>query len=456
MSSRKKYIKLAAFVLSAVLLFGNTSTEHASELNQKLDRAKSSLNSIDSDLNGRDDKINSYQNDINVNKGEKNLINQELNKLKNEKSSLEEQVNHLNGNIRNTLNKIYENEVQLIETMDQKADNQKELNLVKDKIGKNTKLLKERLVIMYKMGDAQKVEVLLSSENFNDFLSRNKMMTTITKNDKKLIESLKDDKLQLDKLTTELSGQKKVLEVTKENLEKEKNELDIQKNEKEKLLDEVKNKEGQDLEKISQLDSFINEYESKISEKISEKKNLQTKKASLESEISNIEKQINLETESAKVAELRSKKAELENIEEKQEAKSEVKQKENNINIETTTKVVDQTSKPEVKKVTISSSTSSSPLKYTINDFKWHGVIYWGGHKFTYYSESVLPGYGLDIPGRYTSKLGYVTDKDGYIVLASNPRVAIGKVIDTPFGAQGKVYDRCESCSIDWFDVYTR
>ncbi|MFM1580588.1 hypothetical protein ABGF48_00035 [Helcococcus bovis] len=99
---------------------------------------------------------------------------------------------------------------------------------------------------------------------------------------------------------------------------------------------------------------------------------------------------------------------------------------------------------------------SSSPKIYTIGQFEWHGVIYWGGHKFTYYSERVLPGGGLSIPGRYTSQLGYVTDKDGYIVLASNIFVPKGTVIDTPFGAQGKVYDRCESCSIDWFDVYTR
>lgn len=206
MSGRNKYIRLAAYVLSAILLFGNTAIKYASELNQKLERAKSSLNSIDSDMNSRDDKINIYRNDISINKNKKNLINQDLNKLKIEKASLESQVNNINSNIRKILNKIYENEIQLMEIKQQKAENEKELNKVRFKIEKNTQLLKKRLEIMYKMGDAQKVEVLLSSENFNDFLSRNKMMAAITKNDKELIESLKGAKLKLDKLTTELNG----------------------------------------------------------------------------------------------------------------------------------------------------------------------------------------------------------------------------------------------------------
>lgn len=100
--------------------------------------------------------------------------------------------------------------------------------------------------------------------------------------------------------------------------------------------------------------------------------------------------------------------------------------------------------------------TTTSPKLYTLRQFQYHGVIRWGGKKFTYYSQSVLPGYGLKIPGRHVNANGYVADKDGYIVLASNSRVAMGTVIDTPFGSKGKVYDRCPSCSIEWFDVYTK
>lgn len=67
-----------------------------------------------------------------------------------------------------------------------------------------------------------------------------------------------------------------------------------------------------------------------------------------------------------------------------------------------------------------------------------------------------MPGGGLNIPGRHVNANGFVADRDGYIVLASNPSIEMGTVINTPFGGLGKVYDRCASCTLEWYDVYTR
>lgn len=106
-----------------------------------------------------------------------------------------------------------------------------------------------------------------------------------------------------------------------------------------------------------------------------------------------------------------------------------------------------------------SGSTDSKALsnaKYTLSQFMFNGVIRDNGKKFTYYSQSVLPGGGLSIPGRHVSEAGYVSDKDGFIVVASNRGIPKGSIIETPFGAKGKVYDVCESCSPEWFDIYTR
>lgn len=93
-------------------------------------------------------------------------------------------------------------------------------------------------------------------------------------------------------------------------------------------------------------------------------------------------------------------------------------------------------------------------MLYTYNQFMNAGVVYYQGKRFTYYSQSVLPGYGLNIPGRHVEG-GYVSDKDGYIVLASPnlstyPRYS---TIDTPFGRKGKFYDFCPGGS---FDVYVQ
>lgn len=80
--------------------------------------------------------------------------------------------------------------------------------------------------------------------------------------------------------------------------------------------------------------------------------------------------------------------------------------------------------------------------------------ISYNGYSWTWYTEVLLPGEGLPIPGRYTDGDGFVCDENGYIVLAANlKQVARGTIMDTPFGRLGKVYDT--GCNYNVIDVYT-
>lgn len=101
------------------------------------------------------------------------------------------------------------------------------------------------------------------------------------------------------------------------------------------------------------------------------------------------------------------------------------------------------------------SSNVDNGALYSPDKFQNSGVISWGGYNWTYYSELVLPGDGLNIPGRHTTEDGYVCDGDGYIVLAADlsmlPKYSI---VDTPFGREGKVYDT--GCAYGILDVYVR
>lgn len=104
----------------------------------------------------------------------------------------------------------------------------------------------------------------------------------------------------------------------------------------------------------------------------------------------------------------------------------------------------------KIKKYTSTYATSSSVL-YSANKFKNIGVVYWNGWKWTWYSQRVLPGGGLRIPGRHVDNNGYVCDGNNYICLASST-LPYGTVINTPFGKQGKIYDT--GCAADTIDVY--
>ena len=80
------------------------------------------------------------------------------------------------------------------------------------------------------------------------------------------------------------------------------------------------------------------------------------------------------------------------------------------------------------------------------------GAQYFDGHKETYYSEKVLPGPGLNIPGRHVADDGTIRDEEGYISVAADPSfMARGTVLMTSLGP-AKVYDT--GCAYGTIDIY--
>ena len=83
-----------------------------------------------------------------------------------------------------------------------------------------------------------------------------------------------------------------------------------------------------------------------------------------------------------------------------------------------------------------------SYMLYSPDYFKENGVIEYDGYYFTYYSELVMPGEGLYIPGRWTDEYGFVRDGNGNLCLASNTPETMDRfsTVYTPWGL-GVIYD---------------
>ena len=79
------------------------------------------------------------------------------------------------------------------------------------------------------------------------------------------------------------------------------------------------------------------------------------------------------------------------------------------------------------------------------------GVVYGPSGKETYYSQRVLSGGGLNIPGRHVDGEGLIRDGDGYIVVAL-PSGNKGQTVETSLGT-GKCYDT--NAGGDAVDIYT-
>ena len=89
---------------------------------------------------------------------------------------------------------------------------------------------------------------------------------------------------------------------------------------------------------------------------------------------------------------------------------------------------------------------------YSAADFQYLGVINYNGWRWTWYTERMFPGPGLNIPGRHTDENGYICDENDFLCIATY-ELAQGTIVKTPFGKRGKVYDT--GCPYGTLDVYT-
>jgi hypothetical protein len=99
------------------------------------------------------------------------------------------------------------------------------------------------------------------------------------------------------------------------------------------------------------------------------------------------------------------------------------------------------------------SSSGGSGGNYVSNGYgltKSGGVYYYNDRKETWYSQRVLPGGGLNIPGRHVAEDGTIRDADGYICVAASD-LSYGSTVETSLGT-GKVYDT--GCAAGVTDIY--
>ena len=96
--------------------------------------------------------------------------------------------------------------------------------------------------------------------------------------------------------------------------------------------------------------------------------------------------------------------------------------------------------------------------KWKGKSFKRKGRGKWNKCSWTWYtSRRKGSGTVKGIPKRHLDKKrGLILDKDGYVCLASGrSNKKKKKVVATPFGLYGKVYDTNGRNNNKWFDVYT-
>jgi murein DD-endopeptidase MepM/ murein hydrolase activator NlpD len=134
------------------------------------------------------------------------------------------------------------------------------------------KLLKERVVAVYKYGGAAEFSLLMSASGTQDALATSYMLTKIAEQDKVLIDNLTSEKNALDKARAELEKQRKELERRNEEMKKQKTAIQKTTNDRNRMLQQARKDKAMFQAEQDELLKASRELKSKVNDLLARKK----------------------------------------------------------------------------------------------------------------------------------------------------------------------------------------
>lgn len=184
------------------------------------------IDNINNQIGDLDTKIKESQNKLKELEEQKKQTSKDLPELLKETDYLndiiegyEKKIDLLKKSINDLNSKIEITETQI-------SLEQEDIKEIKDKLG-------ERLRAMYIAGETSSIELLMSSDNFEEFLTRIELVHSVSKHDKGLIDDLQEKVNELKDKEKELRNNKIKVQANKDDLVESKNKLLPQK----RLLD---------------------------------------------------------------------------------------------------------------------------------------------------------------------------------------------------------------------------
>lgn len=224
-------LSLVLTCFSANLLSAGAASyrEKINELESKQAKVKEQINSLKSDIGDQEKLKDALQDEINT---------------------VQAQIDVYNGQLTEVENRLSEIEAQ-------KEQKQKDLE--------NTKqTFMTRLRAMYVSGDNSMLNVLLSANDFGDFLYRDQLLSSVTDHDNAIMEQLKADIKAVEELETQANEEKQEIQSIKSEVDAKRAELGDRMKEMNAVISEL---EGQKSGLEDQLDEYaaaIDEFEAKI------------------------------------------------------------------------------------------------------------------------------------------------------------------------------------------------
>lgn len=231
--------KIISIVLIFILLSMSTIPVIASEISD-LEDEKENLKNQQEAAEAEKDKVTAQKNDV---MDEISELTAQISKYENEIEKLNDKIDGLEKNISNK---------------------EKEIKKLEKETKEREKLLANRLVAMYEMGQTSYLDVLLSSDGMTDFLSSYYRIQEIAEADQEVINSVIEKQEETEKAKQELEKDKKEIAESKKEIEKKNESLETAKSSKQVKVASLSEKEKELQDNIDAFETAIQEANDEI------------------------------------------------------------------------------------------------------------------------------------------------------------------------------------------------
>ena len=198
------------------------------------------------------DEITDLQNQQASNKEKLQDAEDQKEQVTQEKSEALKQVEAIETEIADYESQINELDTKISDLNNQITDAENQINQKQEDYDNQQELLEKRLVATYEAGETSFLDVLLSSKSLTDLISNYYMISEIAEADMNLMESIENEK--------------KEIENAKTTLEQSKQELDSSKAEKESMSVQLQSAREEKNSYVAQLSSEEQEIQEQIDE----------------------------------------------------------------------------------------------------------------------------------------------------------------------------------------------
>ncbi len=217
-------------------------------------------------------KIDEVQEGIEDLEQQREQAKEEASQLSNEADSLEGDLKEFNNSLAVVIAELNETERQLNSTRDNLEDTRKDLKAAKKREKEQYASMKKRIQFLYEMDTEGMLEVLLSAENFADFLSKGEYIISIHNYDRKMLEEYRETK-------NEIAGKEKKLEEDEALLADLQDHQEAKKQELAVLVDSTSEKLGAAKKQLAAAQADVQAYEAEIERQKAYEAELEKQKA---------------------------------------------------------------------------------------------------------------------------------------------------------------------------------